>query len=422
MQKLKHLTNDYAKTYDLNVQDNLLQYYSLKKSYKATTQRKKRIFQNKIRNELCELDMNNPCDYWKYWDRLHKNNSVSIASDISLDCFVKYFASVQAPPSEYTSTFDMQFLKYVEEFMVNFNNSPTNPSTYMTDHPITMSEVQTELKSLKLGKAPGIDGISNDFYKYLSDYLLQPLTVLFNYIWEKGVYQNKWSEGIIQPLHKKGSYSEPDNYRKLTLMACMGKIFEAILNKRLVFQSEATDIVDPNQFGFSKGCRTSDNVFILDTIISYHKSIRKTLFITFIDFSKAFDFVNRSFLYYKMIKKGYGGKLVKIIQSMFDMSSAKVRWHGELGTNIDSTHGVLQGGIVSPKLFNLYLSDMCEYLDQTCGVTIYGTTYTHLLYADDLVLISESADGMQTLLKDLEAYCRKWHLIINSQKSSYDLS
>ena len=306
---LKHLTNDYAKTYDLNVQDNLLQYYSLKKSYKATTQRKKRIFQNKIRNELCELDMNNPCDYWKYWDRLHKNNSVSIASDISLDCFVKYFASVQAPPSDYTSTFDMQFLKYVEEFMVNFNNSPTNPSTYMTDHPITMSEVQTELKSLKLGKAPRIDGISNDFYKYLSDYLLQPLTVLFNYIWEKGVYPNKWSEGIIQPLHKKGSYSEPDNYRKLTLMACMGKIFEAILNKRLVFQSEATDIVDPNQFGISEGCRTSDNVFILDTIISYHKSIRKTLFITFIDFSKAFDFVNRSFLYYKMIKKAMAESL-----------------------------------------------------------------------------------------------------------------
>ena len=86
----------------------------------------------------------------------------------------------------------------------------------MTDHPITMSEVQTELKSLKLGKAPGIDRINNDFYKYLSDYLLQPLTVLFNYIWEKGVYPNKWSEGIIQPLHKKGSYSKPDNYRKLT--------------------------------------------------------------------------------------------------------------------------------------------------------------------------------------------------------------
>ena len=287
----------------------------------------------------------------------------------------------------------------------------------MTDHPITVYEVQMELKSLKHGKAPGVDGISNEFYKYLSEYLLHPLTTLYNYVWVKGDYPDKWSEGVIQPLHKKGSYNEPDNYRKLTLMACMGKIFESILNKRLGFQSEATDSVDPNQFGFTQGCRTSDNVFIIDTLVSYQKSLRKNLFITFIDFSKAFDFVNRNFLYYKMIKKGYGGRLVKIIRSMFSKSKARVRWHGQLGNSIDSTHGVLQGGIVSPKLFNLYLSNVGDYLDQKCGVTVDGTTFTHLLYADDLVLISETENGMQTLLKDVESYCKKWHLIINSKKS-----
>ena len=93
-------------------------------------------------------------------------------------------------------------------------------------------------------------------------YILTTLTTLYNYIWESGVYPDKWSEGIIQPLHKKGSIDEPDNYRKLTLMACMGKIFESIINKRLVFQCEATNIIDPYQFGFTKDCRTSDNVFI----------------------------------------------------------------------------------------------------------------------------------------------------------------
>ena len=414
---LKRLTNDFAKHHDLNLECNLTQYHSLKRTYKATMQRKKRLFQNKIRNELEALESQNPIDYWKYWDRLNKNNKCQTTNGISLDTFEKYFVEIQSPPSEARSNFDMQYLSYVEEFMKNIYDSPLSSNLYMTDLPISVHEVQTELKSLKLGKAPGIDGISNEFYKYLSDHLLQPLTTLFNYIWEKGIYPDKWSQGIIQPLHKKGSYNEPDNYRKLTLMACMGKIFESILNKRLTFQSEATGIVDPYQFGFKKGCRTSDNVFILDTLISYNKLNRKPLFVTFVDFSKAFDFVNRPFLYYKMIKKGFGGRLVRIIQSMFDKSCAKVRWHGELGNSIDSTHGVLQGGIVSPKLFNLYLSDLCEYLDLTCGITINGKTYTHLLYADDLVLISETAVGMQKLLHNLEAYCRKWHLIINSQKS-----
>ena len=335
---------------------------------------------------------------------------------ITLDCFEEYFANLQAPPAEFMSNFDLQFLKYAEDYVKNFENH-SQSNTFMTDQPIMLHEVETELKHLKLGKAPGIDGISNEFYKYLSDYLLHPLTTLYNYIWNSGVYPDKWSEGIIQPLHKKGSIDEPDNYRKLTLMACMGKIFESIINKRLVFQSEATNTIDPYQFGFSKNCRTSDNVFIIDTLISYQKSKRKPLYITFIDFSKAFDFVNRTFLYYKMIKKGFGGRLVKIIESMFSNSSARVRWEGEVGKPIDSTHGVLQGGIVSPKLFNLYLSDMHDYLDQSCGITIDGVTYTHLLYADDLVLVSDNVNAMQTLLKNLETYCRKWHLIINSQKS-----
>jgi hypothetical protein len=60
---------------------------------------------------------------------------------------------------------------------------------------------------------------------------------------------------------------------------------------------------------------------------------------------------------------------------------------------------------------------MGEYLDQTCGVSVHGITFTHLLYADDLVLISETENGMQTLLNNVELYCRKWHLIINSKKS-----
>ena len=413
---LKRLANDFPKSNDINIEENFEQFMSLKKSYKATIQRKKRQYQSSIRNKLDSLQSKNPQDYWKMWDKLNKNNTCSAKSNISLECFENYFASIQSPPHEASSKFDFQFLKHVQNILDDACYSEQT-EIFMTDQPICTSEVQFALKSLKLGKAPGIDGISNEFYKLLSNHLIEPLTTLFNYIFEKGVYPDRWSEGIIQPLHKKGGHNEPDNYRKLTLMACMGKIFESIINKRLIFQSEATDNNDPYQFGFSKGFRTSDNVFILDTLISYHRSKRKALFVTFIDFSKAFDFVNRTFLYYKMFKKGYGGRLIKIIESMFAKSNARVRWHGELGNNIDSTYGVLQGGIVSPKLFNLYLSDMCQYLDQGCGVTINDITYTHLLYADDLVLISETANGMNTLLKNLEFYCRKWHLIINSQKT-----
>ena len=243
------------------------------------------------------------------------------------------------------------------------------------------------------------------------------MTTLYNYIWDKGEFPDKWAEGLIQPLHKKGSQSEADNYRKLTLMACIGKIFEAILNKRLVFQSEVTLIDDPNQFGFCRNCRTTDNVFILDTLISHQKSVKKPLFLCFIDFTKAFDFINRDFLYYKLLKRGFSGKLVRLIISMFAKANARVRWNGEVGEKIDRTHGVLQGGIISPKLFNLFLADMHEYLDTSQGVKVNNTIFTHLVYADDLVLISENQNGLQVLLENLAEYCRKWHLIVNRNKS-----
>jgi exonuclease III len=413
---LKRKVNDYPKIHNLNINSNLEEYMKVKKTYRSTIQRKKREYQNDVRNQLNNMEATNTQEYWRYWDRLKKNSKVSFVGTISLESFDNYFRGIQTPPAESKLKFDMQFLNQIEVFMQQYNDNPPS-EPIMTDAPISTHEVAMELKSLKLGKAPGIDGISNEFYKYLSEFMVQPLTILFNYVWDKGIYPDKWSEGIIQPLHKKGSRDEPDNYRKLTLMACMGKIFEAIINKRLVFQTEATNSIDHNQFGFCKGCRTSDNVFIIDTLISYQKSKKKPLYITFVDFSKAFDFVNRTFLYYKLIQNGYGGKLLKIIQSLFGKSSARVRWEGQLGQNIDSTYGVLQGGIISPKLFNLYLADISDHLNHRHGITINGTTFTHLLYADDLILISESASGMQELIDDLVAYCKKWHLIINSNKT-----
>jgi hypothetical protein len=214
--------------------------------------------------EICD-----PQDYWKLWNSLKRNNTVALTTNITLDEFEKYFSGVQSPPVAAQQKFDMHFLHEIEEYINIYNRTGTT-SSFITDAPITLHEVQTELKGLKSGKAPGIDGICNEFYKYLSDYLTDPLTILFNYIWDNGNYPDKWAEGIIQPLHKKGSQNEPDNYRKLTLMSCMGKVFESIVNKRLVFQEEATGIIDPHQFGFCKGCRTSDNVFIIDTLLSYY--------------------------------------------------------------------------------------------------------------------------------------------------------
>ena len=197
----------------------------------------------------------------------------------------------------------------------------------------------------------------------------------------------------------------------------MAKVFDSILNSRLYFKNEAMSLDDPFQFGFSPSRGTSDCVFVLDTIISHQQFRKKPIYLCFVDFTKAFDYINRNALYYKLHKQGMGVKMLKIIMSMFEKAQAKVQQAGELSSPIDSVFGVLQGGILSPKLFNEFLSDLPKYLSSTDGIKIDGSLFTHLLYADDIVLLFESAEGLQNSLDSLLSFCCKWHLIVNTTKT-----
>ena len=91
--------------------------------------------------------------------------------------------------------------------------------------------------------------------------------------------------------------------------------------------------------------------------------------------------------------------------------------YGEAKDSINSTVGVLQGGILSPKLFNEFLSDLPDSLNKHDGLKIGDTKFTHLLYADDIVLISQSHTGLQNLLNSLSHYCSIWRLIVNTSKT-----
>ena len=110
-------------------------------------------------------------------------------------------------------------------------------------------------------------------------------------------------------------------------------------------------------------------------------------------------------------------KMLNITISMFDKAQARVQQQGEIGPPIDSLFGVLQGGILSPKLFNEFLYDLQHDLQIENGILIEGTHFTHLLYADDIVLLADSATGLQNSINCLKNFCSKWHLIVNTSKT-----
>ncbi len=161
---------------------------------------------------------------------------------------------------------------------------------------------------------------------------------MYNCIFDRGEWPTKWNEGFISPVYKKHSINVTDNYRKITVMPVHGKVLESILNARLIFRNIPLEMDDPLQFGFKANARTSDNLFILQSPINRQKFKNKPLYACFVDFTKAFDYFNRHALYYKLVKRGFKGKMLNLVCDMYKKAKCQVKWKGD---EIDSKYGVL---------------------------------------------------------------------------------
>ena len=102
---------------------------------------------------------------------------------------------------------------------------------------------------------------------------------------------------------------------------------------------------------------------------------------------------------------------------MFEKADCRIRWNNDMSEVIKSDYGVLQGGKLSPKLFTEYLHDIGQYLDNSNGVVLGESLLFYLLFADDLVLFSDTAEGLQSQLDGLFTFCKKWHMLLNFSKT-----
>ena len=151
----------------------------------------------------------------------------------------------------------------------------------------TEQEVREAIQSLKNGKSPGEDMILNEFVKESANYILPFYTNLFNTVLTSGEIPESWTTGIIIPIFKKkGDPRDPSNYRGVTLVSILGKVFTKMLNVRLEKFSNLNEILLPNQAGFRKGHSTVDQVYVLQTLIELCIKQKRRLFIAWVDYAK----------------------------------------------------------------------------------------------------------------------------------------
>ena len=385
--------------------------FSLKKEYKRILRKHKQEYKNTLVNKLENMIENNPLEYWKLVEKLKGAETEASPDDIDesewLDHYTKLF-SARSDPLD-----DSKAQEQIDRLMAE-------PHFNELNYRITEKEVAYALRKLKMGKAVGIDRISGEMLRCAGTVVTPWLLRLFNDILLKGIYPQQWCVGIITSLFKSGETHDPNNYRGLTITSCLGKVYNSILNDRLVKFVEAHKILPDNQIGFRKKARTSDHMFIIKTLIDKYVNNKncKPLYLCFVDLKKAYDSVWHNGLMLKLLQNNIKGSFFQSIQRMYKQSQACIKHQGGISKSFKCDIGVRQGDVLSPLLFNIYVSDMPDFVGVTQDSPRMGEiSISCLMYADDMVLMSSSESDLQARLNRLEQYCRKWHLNINEKKT-----
>ena len=281
----------------------------------------------------------------------------------------------------------------------------------------TCNEIECAIDALKLNKSPGIDSIPAELIKACKNSLAETITIALNYIIQHREFPETWASGIRSAVFKNGQRCQVNNFRGITILPIMEKIFEAAVYRRLSFVNEAFEEIDKHNGGFLHDSRTSDNLFVLNGLIEKQLLLGKSLLVCFVNFSKAFDVINRNILFYKLMNRGWKGRVIDTLRNLYNKSNFRVKRHGQLSPAIQNRTGVNQGGISSGLMFRKYLADLGEYLNNQYGIVISDEILVHLLWADDLILFSDTCEGMQNLLNGLEKFCSNNQMVVNETKT-----
>ena len=297
------------------------------------------------------------------------------------------------------------------------------------DHPIDRTEVWRAVRALKMGKAAGVDSIVSDILRTAAGAVwnsklqkynptIDAITLLFNYVYDKEVWPERWSSGIIIPLHKQDSPTDPSNYRPITLLSIMQKLFGYVLNQRLLAWAEDHETFSDAQGGFRWNRSTVDQILILLEILTNRKQNNQATLITFIDIRKAYDKVWRQANYNRIFDKGIKGKAWRQLQTMHDNLKSFIRLPTGDTDPIDFQLGVAQGAVESPWTFNCFINGLAEELAKhDLGILLHGRRVALLMYADDIAMFAASIPEMQHMNQIVTQYAQKFRFQFNGAKS-----
>ena len=291
----------------------------------------------------------------------------------------------------------------------------------ISNEPFSKKEFTNVISNLKNNKAVGSDGILNEMVKNAPETILNLLRNFINLCLCKSLIPQSWCMDLITPIFKDGSINDPDNYRGMCISSVLLKIICTLLQNRIQGHCNKFNLINENQIGFKSNHRTSDHLLTLKTIVKKYVTIgKKKLYACFVDFKKAFDSVWHKGLFHKILKNGINGNILNFIKEIYKKTKCAVKSGNSRTDFFKFTKGVRQGCPISPILFNLYINDIFKMINSDNESDIFlevGKKVNALMYADDLILLSDTKEGLQKQIDKMSDYCYKWKLTVDIKKT-----
>ena len=285
-------------------------------------------------------------------------------------------------------------------------------------YPATHKEVKDIISSFKNNKAMGPRNMKFELLKNLSQKSVRYLVYWLNKVIDENRIDECLVTGNVKLLFKKGDNCDPVNYRPITVSPILSKLATKLLNTRLVKVIEENELLDHSQIGFRPKYSTRAGVYTLSTVIEKAKKLKIPLVLTFVDLAAAYDSVSRPALFRALDNLGLGGRVQKLIKSLYTNDSIVFEVNSESTVPLFLTQGVRQGCNLSPTLFNILMKQVATDLQNSLtGILLDGRVLSIILYADDICLISADAKMAKEAFNLLEESCKKIGMKINVKKS-----
>ena len=337
-------------------------------------------------------------------ESLHINNETITDSNVICNKLNEHFSSVGQKAASSIPKVNVDFSDYLTYRQQN----------NFKFFEITESEIIKAIKNIKSDNKYPLLEVPIYIYKRVLDIIKLPLKLIFNKCIREGIFPSALKKSKIVPLYKNGSRTLLTNYRPISLLPLLSKIFEKIIHYKLVNFLNKYNIINKNQFGFCKGKSTTHALHNMLNPIYEALNNKNIAIAVFLDLSKAFDSINHNILLKKLEHYGIRNKELSFFKSYLSDRFQYVCCNDTCSNLLPMSMGVPQGSVLGPLLFIIFINDFfnCHYLDTT-------------LFADDSTITTSAKTAFEAIIKTNVnlTLIHKWlccnFLLLNINKSQY---